>query len=72
MSGTSKRVGEHFAANTIGLQMAATGLGTAVIPSLVGTLAKRASLEVVPVCMAVVFASLFGLYLLAARSSAKA
>jgi fucose permease len=67
MSGTSKRVGEHFAANTIGLQMAATGLGAVVIPGLLGVLANRASLEVVPMCMVAVFASLFGLYLLVIR-----
>jgi fucose permease len=72
MSGTSKRVGEHFAANTIGLQMAATGLGTAVIPSLVGVLARQFSLEVVPVCMAVIFAALFILNMLALRTSPKA
>lgn len=40
MSGTSKRVGEHFAANTIGMQMAATGLGTAVIPELMGVFVR--------------------------------
>lgn len=62
MSGTSQRVGEHFAANTIGLQMAATGLGTAVIPSLVGILARQVSLEVIPVCLLVLFLSLFALY----------
>jgi fucose permease len=72
MSGTSQRVGAHFAANTIGMQMAAAGLGTAVIPSLVGILARRVSLEIVPICMAVVFAVLFGLYTLAVRSSSKA
>lgn len=63
-SGTSQRVGDHFAANTIGMQMAATGLGTAVIPSILGVLARRFSLEVIPICLAVVFATLFGLYLL--------
>jgi fucose permease len=72
MSGTSQRVGAHFAANTIGLQMAATGLGSAVIPSLVGVLARQASLEIVPICMAVVFAGLFGFYSLTVKSSAKA
>jgi fucose permease len=62
MSGTSRRVGVHFAANTIGMQMAASGLGTAVIPSLLGVLARRFSLEVVPICLVVVFLGLFGLY----------
>lgn len=67
MSGTRKRVGDHFAANTIGMQMAATGFGTAVIPSLMGVLAQRISLEVIPVCLLVVYAGLFGCYLLAMR-----
>jgi fucose permease len=72
VSGTSQRVGVHFAANTIGMQMAATGLGTAVIPSLVGVLARRTSLEVIPLCMAAVFAGLLGLYLLAVKLRQKA
>ena len=67
MSGTSKRVGEHFAANTIGLQMASAGLATAVIPGLLGVLAKRTSLEVVPVGMLIIFAALLGVYLLSSR-----
>jgi fucose permease len=62
MSGTSRRVGAHFAANTIGLQMTMTGLGAAVVPSLLGVLARRFSLEVVPVCLLVVFLGLFALY----------
>jgi fucose permease len=72
MSGTSQRVGARFAANTIGLQMAAVGLGTVVIASLMGVLARRVSLEIIPICMAIVFVGLFGLYMLAIRSSSKA
>jgi fucose permease len=67
MSGTRLRVGDHFAANTIGMQMAATGFGMAVIPSLMGVLAQRISLEVIPVCLLAVYASLFGFYLLAMK-----
>jgi DNA-binding transcriptional LysR family regulator len=62
MSGTSQRVGVNLAANTIGLQMAASGLGTAVIPSFLGVLARQFSLEVIPICLVVVFLGLFGLY----------
>lgn len=62
MSGTSRRVGVHFAANTIGMQMAATGLGGALIPSLVGVLARQISLEVIPVCLVLVFLGLLGAY----------
>lgn len=62
ISGTSRRVGARFAANTIGMQMAATGLGGSVIPSVVGVLARRVSLEVIPICLALLFLALFGLY----------
>lgn len=67
MSGTRKRVGDHLAANTIGMQMAATGFGTAVIPSLMGVLARQISLEVIPVALLAVYAVLFGFYILATR-----
>jgi fucose permease len=66
MSGTSARVGDHYAANTIGMQMAATGFGTVVIPTLMGVLAREVSLEVIPVCLLIVYGGLFGFYLLAA------
>lgn len=62
ISGTSRRVGPKFAANTIGMQIAATGLGASVIPSVIGVLARRYSLEVVPVCLVLLFLLLFGLY----------
>lgn len=69
MSGTSKRVGDYYAANTIGLQMVATGLGGASISALVGVLARRVSLEVIPVCLVGLFLILFGLYQVASRKS---
>ncbi len=68
MSGTSARVGDHHAANTIGMQMAATGLGTAIIPSLMGVLAQQISLEVIPAGLLAVYAGLLGFYILATRS----
>ena len=67
MSGTSQRVGVHYAANTIGMQMTAAGLGTAVIPSLLGVLARQFSLEVIPICLVVVFLGLFGFYRLSMK-----
>ena len=67
LRGTKTRVGDHYAANTIGMQMAATGFGTAAIPSLMGVLARGISLEIIPVCLLVVYAGLFGFYILAAR-----
>lgn len=66
MSGTEARVGRRHAANTIGMQMTATGFGVAVIPSLMGVLAQQLSLEVIPICLLAVYASLLGLYLLTA------
>jgi len=72
ISGTSQRVGVHYAANTIGMQIAAGGLGTAIIPSLVGILARQVSLEVIPVCLMVLFTGLLGLYALAVKSGSKA
>jgi fucose permease len=69
MSGTSTRVGDHYAANTIGMQMTATGLGTAVIPGLMGVFARQVSLEVIPVMLLVVYVGLFGLYMLATRNA---
>jgi fucose permease len=67
MSGTRTRVGDRYAANTIGMQMAATGFGTVVIPGLMGVLARQISLEVIPVCLLAVYAGLFGFYILAAQ-----
>jgi fucose permease len=68
MSGTRSRVGDHYAANTIGMQMTAAGFGGAVIPSLMGILARQFSLEVIPLCLLGVYAGLAGFYLLATRS----
>ena len=67
VSGTSQRVGEHDAANAIGMQMAAAGLGGALIPSLLGTLANQISLEVIPVALLALFAILFGLQMINIR-----
>jgi len=71
MSGTSGRVGEHFAANTIGMQLAAGGLGAAIIPGLVGVLARRTSLEVIPLCLMALFAVELGLYTLAVKTASR-
>jgi len=68
MSGTSQRVGDHYAANTIGMQMAGTGFGMALVPSLLGVLARQVSLEVIPTVLAMVVAALIGCYILAIKS----
>lgn len=65
MSGTRRRVSDYHAANTIGMQMAATGVGMAAIPALMGALARQFSLEVIPVCLLAVYAGLLAAYMLA-------
>ena len=67
MSGTKNRVGSRFAANTIGMQMASSGLGTGLIPGLLGVLARRFSLEIIPICLVIMFAALFVVYRLSLR-----
>lgn len=67
MSGTRARVGDQFTANTIGMQMAATGFGGAGISALMGVLARRISLEIIPVILVLVYVGLLGFYILATR-----
>ncbi len=69
VSGTSQRVGVRFTANTIGIQMAAAGLGVALIPGLVGVLAQRVDLEIIPVCLTILFVLLLGVNSLAMKHS---
>lgn len=65
MSGTSRRVGAQHAANTIGMQITATGLATVLVPSAIGFLAQRISLEVIPVSLVAIFTAFLALYRLA-------
>jgi fucose permease len=69
MSGTVRRVGAAHAANTIGLQMTATGFGMMVVPSLMGVLASRLSLEAIPVCLLAVYLGLAAIYAVAVFSA---
>ncbi len=62
MSGTVTRVQPRFAANTIGMEMSAAGIGAASGPALMGILAKNISLEVVPPGLFVMFVLLLSLY----------
>lgn len=68
VSGTSARVGEADTANAIGMQVSAGGLGIALIPAGAGVLARRTSLEAIPVLLMLLFASLLALH---ARSVAR-
>jgi len=67
VSGTSARVSPRFAANTIGMQIGAAGLGAAVLPGFAGILARRTSLEVIPVYVVAAIVLLFGLYAVSLR-----
>lgn len=62
VSGTSQRVGAHHAANTIGMQIGAAGLGGAVLPGVAGILARNFSLEIIPVYLVAIIILLFALY----------
>lgn len=59
---TSSRVGDHHAANTIGMQISAAGFGVAIIPGLAGVLAQNYSLEAIPVFLTILFFILALLY----------
>ncbi len=67
MSGTGSRVGDHHAANTIGMQISAAGFGAAVVPAIAGVLAQNISLEAIPVYLTGLFAVLLTLYALTSR-----
>ncbi len=52
VSGTSGRVSMRHAANTIGMQISAAGLGAALLPTVAGSLARYTSLEAIPIYLA--------------------
>lgn len=56
---TAERVTTKYAANTIGMQISASGLGLAIMPTLNGIIAQRTSLEIIPymilACIIIVF-----------------
>lgn len=60
VSGTRLRVGDAHLANTMGMQIAAAGVGAASLPALAGYLAGQLSLEVIPLFI-VVFVFFLGI-----------
>lgn len=64
VSSTRMRVGARHAGNTIGMQMAAAGFGAAVLPALMGVLARQVSVEAITVVFVALFALILTLYLL--------
>ncbi len=71
VSSTSQRVGERHAANAIGVQMSAACLGGALLPALAGFLARRFSLETIPVMLAISLFGLLALYWLCMRAKSR-
>ena len=56
MVGTAVRVGAEHAENAISMQMGAVGIGTAILPGLIGTIGKNFGLETMAlsfVCMSI-------------------
>lgn len=66
---TSLRVGDHHAANTIGMQISAAGFGAAIIPGLAGVLAESFSLEAIPVYLTVLSGVLIATYFITTPKS---
>ena len=64
VSGTRERVGAQHAANTIGIQISAAGLGGALLPSLAGVLAQRISLETIPLMLVISLIGLLVIFLI--------
>lgn len=62
VSATRGRVGAQHAANTIGIQISAAGLGAALLPAVAGSLARHLSLEAIPVFLVVLTAVLILLH----------
>lgn len=69
---TSARVGAQHAANTIGMQIGAAGLGGALLPGFAGFLARTFSLEVIPLYLTALIFLLFLLYSLSLRGAKEA
>ncbi|HRE25191.1 MAG TPA: MFS transporter [Anaerolineales bacterium] len=63
VSDTSRRVGDRFAANTIGMQISGAGFGGALVPGLAGILARQFSLEAIPVWLVALYLVLLVLYI---------
>lgn len=62
VSGTLHRVGKAHQDNSMGMQIAAAGIGGAGLPALSGVLAARYSLEIVPWALLVALLLLTGFY----------
>ena len=70
ISGTADRVGQQHASNSIGIQIAAMGVGGAAIPSITGVVAQQFSLEAIPPFMMILTVVLIASYLFSLRKAA--
>jgi fucose permease len=68
VSGTRARVGRRHEANTIGMQIGIAGLGAALVPALAGMLARRTSIEVIPVFLLVLSLCVLALHAVGASA----
>lgn len=71
VSGTRRRVGSRFTVNTIGMQIGAAGLGGALVPGLLGVMANRSSLEIIPASLFFLFSLILALFLFSSRIKAR-
>ncbi|MFW5688307.1 MAG: MFS transporter [bacterium] len=62
MSDTRNRVEPRHLSNTIGMQIAAAGLGAAAIPAIAGVTARTFGLEAIPAYLVIVLSILFVLF----------
>jgi fucose permease len=69
ISTTPQRLGAAHAANGVGFQIAAAGLGASMLPGAVGVLASRTSIEVVGPVLVVASVALFTLFEVLERRS---
>ena len=67
VTGTAHRVGQKHHDNAIGMQIAIGGIGGTSLTSLVGVLARRFGLEVMPVALLTLLVLLTALYVLSNR-----
>ena len=70
VTGTESRVGKRHLNNAVGMQTAAAGLGGTVITSVVGVLARRFGLNIVPFILLGLIAFLIVIVFLASRMRA--
>ncbi len=67
LSGTAGRVGPRHVGNTIGMQIAAMGLGAAAVPAFTGIVAEHLSLDAIPPFLIVLSVIFLALYLFSLR-----